>query len=192
MHERADSLAGNFVTVDEGLARDFEARLVETSTLAFRVAFSVLRQREDAEDVAQEAFAKAYRNFRQLRDRERFRAWLVRMTWRLALDKQRANRRRLAREALEIVEAGLQTRLQQTTPDAMVAQERAEQLWRAIDALPDKLRIAIVLAGIEGHDIREVALLLDVPDGTVKSRLFLARKQLKEQLSWMATDTPTR
>ena len=61
MHERADSLAGNFVTVDEGLARDFEARLVETSTLAFRVAFSVLRQREDAEDVAQEAFAKAYR-----------------------------------------------------------------------------------------------------------------------------------
>ena len=57
------------------------------------------------------------------------------------------------------VEAGLQTRLQQTTPDAMVAQERAEQLWRAIDALPDKLRIAIVLAGIEGHDIREVALV---------------------------------
>ena len=82
------------------------------------------------------------------------------MTWRLALDKQRANRRRLAREALRrFVEAGLQTRLQQTTPDAMVAQERAEQLWRAIDALPDKLRIAIVLAGIEGHDIREVALV---------------------------------
>jgi RNA polymerase sigma-70 factor (ECF subfamily) len=47
----------------------------------------------------------------------------------------------------------------------------------------------IVLAGIEGHDVREVAALLDVPDGTVKSRLFLARKQLKERLSWMATDT---
>ena len=98
MHERADRLAGNFVTVDEDLAREFEARLVESSTLAFRVAFSVLRQREDAEDVAQEAFAKAYRSFRQLRDRERFRAWLVRMTWRMAIDRQRANRRRLARE----------------------------------------------------------------------------------------------
>ena len=110
MHERADRLAGSFVTVDEDLAREFETRLVESSTLAFRVAYSVLRQREDAEDVAQEAFAKAYRSFHQLRDRERFRAWLVRMTWRLALDRQRANRRRLTREVLadgDIVEAGL-------------------------------------------------------------------------------------
>jgi len=189
MHERADRLAGSFVTVDDTLAREFETRLVESSTLAFRVAYSVLRQREDAEDVAQEAFAKAYRSFQQLRDRERFRAWLVRMTWRLAFDRQRANRRRLAREALEIVEAGLQTRLQQTTADTMVAQERAEQLWRAIDSLPEKLRLVIVLAGIEDHDIREVAALLDVPDGTVKSRLFLARKQLRERLSWMATHT---
>ena len=90
MHERADRLASTFVTVDEDLAREFEARLVESSTLAFRVAFSVLRQREDAEDVAQEAFAKAYRSFRQLRDRERFRAWLVRMTFRMAIDRQRA------------------------------------------------------------------------------------------------------
>src|SRR5215203_2790832 len=98
MHERADRLAGNFVTVDEDLAREFEARLVESSTLAFRVAYSVLRQREDAEDVAQDAFAKAYRAFRQLRDRERFRAWLVRMAWRLALDRRRSDRRRLVRE----------------------------------------------------------------------------------------------
>jgi RNA polymerase sigma-70 factor (ECF subfamily) len=200
MHERADRLPGSYVTVDQALAREFEARLVESSTLAFRVAFSVLRQREDAEDVAQEAFAKAYRSFNQLRDRERFRAWLVRMTWRMALDRQRANRRRLAREAGDLVEAGLswpersrrQTRLAHTTTDALVAQERAEQLWRAIDSLPEKLRLVIVLAGIEGHDIREVAALLDVPDGTVKSRLFLARKQLKERLSWMATNKTTR
>jgi RNA polymerase sigma-70 factor (ECF subfamily) len=190
MHERADRLAGSLVTVDEDLAREFEARLIESSTLAFRVAFGVLRQREDAEDVAQEAFAKAYRCFRQLRDRDRFRAWLVRMTWRMALDRQRANRRRLAREAIAremapdgIVEAGLQTRL---------TRERAEQLWKAIDELPEKLRLVIVLAGIQGYDIREVALLLDVPDGTVKSRLFLARNQLKERLSWMAGDTETR
>ena len=199
MHERADRLAGSFVTVDEDLAREFETRLVESSTLAFRVAYSVLRQREDAEDVAQEAFAKAYRSFEQLRDRERFRAWLVRMTWRLALDRQRANRRRLTREVLadgDIVEAGLpwpersrrQTRLEPQTADPAVVQERAQHLWQAIDALPEKLRIVIVLAGIEGHDIREVAALLAVPDGTVKSRLFLARQQLRERLSWMATD----
>jgi RNA polymerase sigma-70 factor, ECF subfamily len=185
MHERADRLASNFVTADEDLAREFEARLVESSTLAFRVAFSVLRQREDAEDVAQEAFAKAYRSFRQLRDRDRFRAWLVRMTFRMAIDRQRANSRRFVREqAIEIA--------RETTGDTVVEQERAEQLWRAIDGLPEKLRLTIVLAGIQGHDIREVATLLDVPDGTVKSRLFLARKQLRERLSWMARDIEKR
>src|SRR5205809_7028522 len=98
MHEYAGRLSGGFVSVDHQLEQEFEARLVESSTLAFRVAYGVLRRREDAEDVAQEAFVKAYRNFSQLRDRDRFRAWLVRMTWRLALDRQRGDRRRLARE----------------------------------------------------------------------------------------------
>jgi RNA polymerase sigma-70 factor (ECF subfamily) len=186
MHERADRLAGDLVTVDDDLAREFEARLVESSRLAFRVAFSVLRQREDAEDVAQEAFAKAYRNFRQLRDRDRFRGWLVRMTWRMALDRQRTNRRRLAREQ------ALEVDCEPATGDEAARRDRAEQLWRAIDALPEKLRLVIVLAGIQGHDIREVARLLDVPDGTVKSRLFLARQHLRERLSWMATDISTR
>jgi len=98
MHEYAGRLAGRFVSVDHQLEQEFEARLVESSTLAFRVAYGVLRHRQDAEDVAQEAFVKAYRNFRELRDRARFRAWLVRMTWRLAIDRQRADRRREARE----------------------------------------------------------------------------------------------
>src|SRR6476469_9564724 len=99
MHGFADRLAGGNVGVnDAALEREFEARLVESSTLAFRVAYGVLRHREDAEDVAQDAFAKAHRSFRGLRDRERFRSWLVRMTWRLAIDRLRANRRRGTRE----------------------------------------------------------------------------------------------
>src|ERR1041385_2476753 len=98
MHEHADGLLGGFVGVDRDLAREFEDRLRESTTLAFRVAYSVLRHREDAEDVAQEAFAKAYRSFRQLRDRGRFRAWLVRLTWRLALDRRRSDQRRAIRE----------------------------------------------------------------------------------------------
>src|SRR2546427_1275504 len=94
MHDLADRLAGGgLMAVDDALEREFEARLVESSTLAFRVAYGVLRHRQDAEDVAQEAFVKAYRSFSQLRDRDRFRAWLVRMTWRLALDRQRGHRR---------------------------------------------------------------------------------------------------
>jgi RNA polymerase sigma-70 factor (ECF subfamily) len=171
-----ESLALSTPSMDEELEREFEARLVESSTLAFRVAFSVLRHRQDAEDVAQEAFAKAYRSFRQLRDRERFRAWLVRMTWRLAIDRRRGDRRRIAREL--VVDAPVEP----TTTDALQAKERADRLWAAIDALPEKLRVAIVLANIEGHDTAEVAALVGVPVGTVKSRLFLARQRLKELL----------
>jgi RNA polymerase sigma-70 factor (ECF subfamily) len=193
MHEHAERLAGSLVMADHELEREFEARLADSSRLAFRVAFSVLKQREDAEDVAQEAFAKAYRSFNQLRNRTRFRAWLVRMTWRMALDRQRANRRRLARESPADVEEGRETRLgvpgAESTADLVVARERAEHLWNAIEALPEKLRLVVVLAGIEGHDMHEVSALLDVPEGTVKSRLFLARRQLKERLSWMLTST---
>jgi RNA polymerase sigma-70 factor (ECF subfamily) len=166
------------VSVDQDLEHEFEARLLESSTLAFRVAFGVLRHREDAEDVAQEAFAKAYRSFRQLRDRDRFRAWLVRMTWRLALDRKRSDRRRLAREDVVAVNPT-------TAIDSTDAHERSTLLWNAIDALSEKLRVVVVLAGIEGHDIREVAALLELPEGTVKSRLFLARQQLTDALSWM-------
>jgi len=179
MHKGAE-LAGSFVTLTEDLDREFEARLVETSTLAFRVAFSVLRHQQDAEDVAQEAFAKAYRGFRQLRDRDRFRAWLVRTTWRAALDRQRANRRRGLRE-LPSDASGVAER--SDSRSAMnPAHDALDDVWAAIDALPEKLRVAIVLASIEGHDVREVAGLLGIPEGTVKSRLFLARQRLKEAL----------
>jgi RNA polymerase sigma-70 factor, ECF subfamily len=176
MHERVEPWTAA-VSLDADLQAEFEVRLHECSALAVRVAFGVLRQREDAEDVAQEAFAKAYRSFRQLRDRDRFRAWLVRMTWRMALDRQRANRRRTARE--ETVGPA------DATPPDVEHHERSQQLWRAIDQLSEKLRVVIVLAAIEGYDIREVATLLELPEGTVKSRLFLARKALKEALSWM-------
>ena len=193
MHDRAEVVSpfhawNHRLTVDqasgtasEDLAREFEGRLVESSTLAVRVAYSVLRNREDAEDVAQEAFAKAYRSFSQLRDRDRFRAWLVRMTWRMALDRRRSNRRRMARD-MRAVEPDFAGDYQA----GLEARERAEHLWRAIDALSEKLRIVIILAGMQGHDVRDVAALLELPEGTVKSRLFSARQQLKEALSWMA------
>jgi RNA polymerase sigma-70 factor (ECF subfamily) len=157
--------------------REFEDRLAESSTLAFRVAYGVLRHREDAEDVAQEAFAKAYRSFRKLRERDRFRSWLVRITWRMAINRQRSERRRVIRE-----QAPVETQSSPTAVDTLAASERSARLWKAIDTLPDKLRVVTVLAGIEEHDIREVALLLRLPEGTVKSRLFLARQRLKELL----------
>jgi RNA polymerase sigma-70 factor (ECF subfamily) len=183
MNEYADRLAAGLLAVDDDLEREFEARLVESSRLMFRVAYSVLRHRENAEDVAQEALARAYRRFRQLRDRDRFRGWLVRVTWRIALDRQRADRRRALRESEPVA-----TSPNELPPDAVAARERAAHVWRAIDALPPQLRMVIVLASIEGHDVREVAQLLAIPAGTVKSRLFAARARLKEQLQWLKTD----
>src|SRR5271167_1429570 len=81
------------------LRREFEERLAECGPLAFRVARGVLRNTADAEDVAQEALLRAFRKFRHLRERERFRAWLVRIAFRLALDRVRSAKRRTEREA---------------------------------------------------------------------------------------------
>ena len=72
-----------------------------------------------------------------------------------------------------------------------MTRERSAQLWRAIDLLPEKLRVVVVLGAIEGHDIREIARLLGVPEGTVKSRLFLARKGLAESLQCLAPEPTT-
>lgn len=181
MNDRVDLLLPSLVTRDADLELEFEALLAETSTLAFRVAYGVLRHQQDAEDVAQESFAKAYRHFRRLRDRTRFRAWLVRMTWRTALDRQRANRRRGTHE-LALDDSSLTAVAQADGLADQAARDRATALWVAIDALPEKLRLVVVLSSIQGHDHREVAALLRIPDGTVKSRLFLARQQLKEAL----------
>jgi RNA polymerase sigma-70 factor, ECF subfamily len=177
MQDIASLAAAGVVSPD--LEQEFEARLVESSTLAFRVAFAVLRHRQDAEDVAQEAFVRARRSFHQLRERDRFRAWLVRTTWRLAIDRWRSDRRRASRE----LRTGMT--ICATTHETVEAADRAARLWAAIDALPEKFRTAIVLAGIEGHDVREVAALLALPEGTVKSRLFTARQMLKELLRSM-------
>jgi RNA polymerase sigma-70 factor, ECF subfamily len=177
MNDATDRLAGVFVSAGVDIDREFEARLADSSALAFRVAYSVLRHQQDAEDVAQEAFTRAYRRFAQLRDRDRFRAWLVRITWRLALDYRRGDRRRAVREEAmgePPAAAGLE--------DQAIAAERSARLWRAIDALPEKLRLVVVLVSIEEQTVKDVAALIGAPEGTVKSRLFDARQKLKEWL----------
>jgi RNA polymerase sigma-70 factor (ECF subfamily) len=180
MHELVQSLPGRAVSGEsaEPLDAVAEELLAEGSRLAFRIAWSVLRQREDAEDVAQEALARACRNLASLRDRGRFRPWLVRIAWRLALNHRRASRRRERRELALAVPAE-----PRGVEDLAVASESHTRLWAAIDALPEKLRLVIVLAGLEGHDVRAVAALAGVPEGTVKSRLHAARRRLLEALS---------
>ena len=178
MNEYSEWITGSEVPMAEDLGHEFEVRLAESSRLAFRVAYGVVRHREDAEDVAQEALTKAYRNLRMLRQPARFRAWLVRITWRLAIDHQRRAKRRGTRESVSLTVSP-----PQDGTNVLASRERSERLWEAIDALPEKLRIVTVLAGIEEHNLREVGVLLDLPEGTVKSRLFLARQRLRELLA---------
>ncbi len=162
------------------LHREFESRLAECGPLAFCVAHGVLRNAADAEDVAQEALLRAYQKFDRLRDATRFRAWLVRITFRIALDRWRSARRRERRET------------QWAMPDLRPAPPTAEEiassnafqarLEKALEQLPEKFRLVLLLAAIEGYTLEEVAEMLGIPMGTVKSRLFFARKQLAEKL----------
>ena len=158
----------------ELLQRDWERLLAENAPLAFRVARGVLRNDADAEDVAQEALLRAYRRIGRLRERARFRAWLVRISFRLALDRLRSAKRRQEREAQWVLENY-----------RMAAGSRGEfqrHLDVALEALPKKQRLVLLLAAMEGHTLEEVSVLLDVPLGTVKSRLFFAKKALAEKL----------
>jgi RNA polymerase sigma-70 factor (ECF subfamily) len=175
------------VSEDDALVREFEARLQDSSSLAFRVAYGVLRQRQDAEDVAQEALLRAFRRMASLRDRERFRAWLVRITWRAALDRRRADARRGRREWTAVA-AGPTA----TAEDLAIGREHRERVWQAVDALSDKLRLVVVLSAMEGHDTREVARLAGVSEGTVKSRMHRARQELARALRWMKSEGTTR
>ena len=161
-----------------GLEREFERRLDECSALAYRVAMGVLRNPADAEDVAQEALLRAYHHLHELRRPERFRAWLVRVTWRLAIDRQRSSFRRDRREVAAF--AGRPPA--PSVEEAAVSREFQQRLDTAVDELPEKLRRVLVLAALEGYDMRETATLLGLPEGTVRSRLHRARRILAEKL----------
>jgi RNA polymerase sigma-70 factor (ECF subfamily) len=177
-HEKEDELAREAAQADT--RREFEERLAECGPLAYRVARGVLRNTADAEDVAQEALLRAYRRFDRLRDRKRFRAWLVRIVFRLALDRLRSGKRRQQRDTL-----WSQPERQPpvaTAEELAASSEFQEHLEKALAELPGKLRLVLLLAAMEDHTIEEIAALVGIPVGTVKSRMFLARKQLAEKL----------
>lgn len=170
--------------------REFEERLAECGPLAYRVARGVLRNSADAEDVAQEALLRAYRSFHRLRDRNRFRAWLVRISFRIALDRLRSAKRRDQRDVLWSHPAHQPPAA--TAEDLAASNEFHVHLDRALAELPEKLRLALLLAAMDGHTIDEISTILAIPVGTVKSRIFIARKQLAEKLRCHVNPIKTR
>jgi RNA polymerase sigma-70 factor (ECF subfamily) len=157
--------------VDE---REWEALLRENAPLAYRVARGVLRNDADAEDVAQEALLRAYRRSGRLRERAKFRSWLVRISFRIALDRLRSIKRRQQREAEWVLE--------NARTEAGANSEFQRHLDVALEELPHKQRLVLLLAAMEGHTLEEVSALLGIPLGTAKSRLFFAKKELAEKL----------
>jgi RNA polymerase sigma-70 factor, ECF subfamily len=170
--------------------REFEERLAECGTLAFRVARRVLRNTADAEDVAQEALLRAYKSFERLRDRNRFRGWLVRISFRLALDRLRTATRHEKRDTLW----GKPEHLPPVANAEEIAASNQFQahLDRALEELPEKLRLVLLLSAMDGYTIEEIASMIGAPLGTVKSRIFIARKKLAEKLRCHANTIKTR
>ncbi len=186
--DEEDELAREAAQADT--RREFEERLAECGPLAYRVARGVLRNTADAEDVAQEALLRAYSKFERLRDRNRFRAWLVRIAFRLALDRLRSGKRRELRDTLWSQPEGQPPGA--TAEDLAVSNEFQAHLESALAELPEKLRLVLLLAAMEGHTIDEIASMLGISTGTVKSRIFYARRQLAEKLQCHANTIRTR
>jgi RNA polymerase sigma-70 factor, ECF subfamily len=170
--------------------REFEERLAECGSLAYRVARGVLRNDADAEDVAQEALLRAFRRIDRLREAQRFRGWLVRIVFRLALDRARSAKRRESRETEWARPARRPAPL--TAEELAASDEFQRHFDLALEALPEKLRLVLLLAAMEGHTLEEVAAMLNLPVGTVKSRLFAGRKKLAEKLQCYVTNTKKR
>ena len=154
---------------------DFTARVHETQRRVFQIAFGVLNNPADAEEVAQDVFLQAHRKFAALHDPEKFRAWVSRIAFRLALNHQRAYRRQLSRDtAWQASDPDVSNRGNNTADDRVLLGRLRDQ----IDRLPEKLRSVLLLCAVEGVDASEAAAILKIPAGTVRSRLHLARKQL--------------
>lgn len=165
---------------------EFSLLVYRQHRFVFRVAFALLRNAHDAEDIAQETFLKLYRNgrWRGMRDE---RAFLARTAWRLALDLRRAPAVETAEVEAEAMPSRAASPEQQT-----VSADNTAALHRLIDALPEELRQPLVLAGIDEMNSREISTVLGIPEGTVRTRLQRARQLLKDKIAHTKGGTPCR
>lgn len=171
-----------------GEPRAFEELLSEHLDALYRTALRFCGGRTaDAEDLLQDAMLRAFERFGELREPTAARAWMFTILARTNLNRVRARQRRAETVASDMDELEFEAALSSwqcvEAPDerAELASTR-EQLTRALDALDDQLRPVAWLSDVEGFRQREVAEMLGIPEGTVASRLFRARRHLREIL----------
>jgi RNA polymerase sigma-70 factor (ECF subfamily) len=167
----------------------FEPLVEKYRQRVWRLAFNVLRDREEAWDVAQEAFIRAYQALPSFRGQSAFYTWLYRIVMNVAADRARSRAAQGRAFGTERVPEEDWERVltdpapDQESPDAAAARAQdRERITKALDTLPEHHRAIIVLSDLQGLSYREIAETLDIPMGTVMSRLHNARKRLRDAL----------
>jgi RNA polymerase sigma-70 factor (ECF subfamily) len=176
-------VAAGTMLADEALRQTgeqlLEGAVHDHSRLIYRVAFSILRNHHDAEDVTQETFVRAMRQVSKLGEIEDMRAWLARIAWRIAVDRKPSARHS------PIDDLALHEEVRSSEPgadDLVLENQLQTMLEPMIGSLPIKLRGPLVLSTIEELSPRAVAAMLGINDAAVRSRLFRARTILREKL----------
>ncbi|HSO79842.1 MAG TPA: RNA polymerase sigma factor RpoE [Chromatiaceae bacterium] len=151
-----------------------------------------LRDPNEVQDVAQEAFIKAYRALAGFRGESAFYTWLYRIAINAAKNHLASRGRRPPRDDLEMevaeqLESGGRLREMGTPENHLLSEEIAQTVQKALDELPEDLRTAIVLRELEGLSYEEIAEAMDCPIGTVRSRIFRARDAIDKRLSPLLT-----
>jgi RNA polymerase sigma-70 factor (ECF subfamily) len=172
--------------VQAGDSEAFGVLVEKYKRKTFRLAYGVLRDQEEALDVAQEAFVKAFRSLPKFKGDSAFYTWLFRITMNLSLDRKRqrvARAKSLGADDVPPEEWERTAVATDVSPDDEAASaERRARIARALDTLPEHHRSIIILSDIEGLSYREIADVLGIPMGTVMSRLHNARKRLRDAL----------
>jgi RNA polymerase sigma-70 factor (ECF subfamily) len=173
----------------------FEDDAMEYAPQLYSAALRMTRNPADAEDVVQETYLKAYRGYGSFKEGTNLKAWLYRILTNTYINKYRkAQRRPNEVELGELQDLYLYKRLGETSGASESAETQAldmfvdEDIIEAIDALPEAFRLPVLYADVDGFSYKEIAEILDVPIGTVMSRLHRGRKALQRQLYDVAVE----
>jgi RNA polymerase sigma-70 factor (ECF subfamily) len=164
---------------------EWESLVQQHQRMVYRIAFSVLRNHHDAEDAAQEAFLKVFRNAAKLDEVIDAKGWVARIAWNAALDRKRQSRP--AEVSAEDLTRGIQSlRDGGRSPEEIAGTSEMQRLLaQIIRTLPAKLRDALTLSTVEDLGYAEVAVALETSEAAIRARVFQARKQIKEKLDRM-------
>lgn len=174
----------------KGDQQAFEALVQRHQQKAYRIAFDFARDREEAKDLSQEAFLRAYTHLSNFDGRSGFYTWFYRILVNICLDYRRRQKRTSAEEFNETVENQIEPSHQAGNPvspdQKVIAGQLSRKVGEALESLPPKQRTAFILKNHQGLSIREIAEIMQTAEGTVKVHLYRAVRTLRENLSEFA------